>query len=372
MSSKVDRLNQDDWNRDDEVYQRRWWILAVLCLSLLIIVIDNSILNVALPTLVDALHASTSELQWIVDAYTLVFAGMLLAAGSLSDRYGRKKALFVGMTIFGTGSLASSVAGTAGHLIATRAFMGFGAAFIMPATLSILTNVFPPRERGRAIGIWAAMAGVGVPLGPILGGALLEHFSWGSIFLVNVPIVATSLVSGFFLLPDSKTPEASPLDPIGVVLSIGGLVSLVYATIEAPTRGWTSTTTLAVYVLAAVLLLGFAAWEMRNRRPMLDLHLFENRRFSAAAMAVGLVFFAMYGSLFVLTQYLQDVLGYSPLGAGVRLLPAAIGIMIGAPASSRIAEKIGDKIPVSVGLALAACGLWLLSTASPGSGYFLV
>ena len=356
----------------EKAHRRRWWTMLVLSLSLLVISLDNTILNVALPSLSSDLGASASELQWIVDAYTLVFAGMLLAAGSLSDRYGRKKALYLGMTIFGIGSLASSVAGTANHLIGTRAVMGFGAAFIMPATLSILTNVFPPRERGRAIGIWAAMAGVGVPLGPILGGALLEHFSWGSIFLVNIPIIVAAMVSGFFLLPESSTPEASPLDPIGVVLSIGGLVALVYATIEAPTRGWTSTTTLGIYVAAALLLLAFCAWEMRDRRPMLDLHLFENKRFTAAALAVGLVFFALFGSLFVLTQYLQDVLGYSPLGAGIRLLPAAIGIMIGAPASSRIAERIGDKIPVAFGLAMAAAGLWLLSTASVSSGYTLV
>ncbi|HEX5141723.1 MAG TPA: MFS transporter [Dehalococcoidia bacterium] len=356
----------------ERVYRRRWWILAVLCLSLLIIVLDNSILNVALPTLVEDLHASTSELQWIVDAYTLVFAGLLLAAGSLSDRFGRKKGLATGMVIFGAGSLLSSVAGSAGHLIATRAVMGTGAAFIMPSTLSILTNVFPSEERGRAIGIWAAMAGVGVPLGPILGGVLLDNFSWGAIFLVNVPIVVFALATGYFLLPESSTPEASPLDPIGVVLSIGGLVSLIYATIEAPTHGWTSTETLGMYALAAVLLASFVVWELRNRRPMIDLGLFRNPRFSSASLAIALVFFALFGSFFILTQYLQNVLGYTPLEAGVRLVPVAIGISVFAPLSSRIAEKIGAKIPVAFGLAMAAGGLAVLSQAGVDSSYGLV
>ena len=356
----------------ERVFARRWWILAVLCLSLLIIVLDNSILNVALPTLVRKLHASTSELQWIVDAYTLVFAGLLLAAGSLSDRYGRKKGLVFGMTVFGTGSVLSALAGSTGHLIATRAVMGFGAAFIMPATLSILTNVFPPKERGRAIGIWAAMAGIGIPMGPLLGGFLLEHFYWGSIFLVNVPIVATALISGYFLIPESRTPDVSPLDPVGVVLSIAGLSTFVYATIEAPTNGWTSALTLSLFVFSVVVLVLFALWELRSRRPMIDLNLFRNARFSSASLAVGLVFFALFGSMFVLTQYLQNVLGYSPFGAGLRLVPAAIGITIGAPVSSRIAERIGAKIPVAVGLSLTAAGFGVLSTAGADSTYLLL
>jgi EmrB/QacA subfamily drug resistance transporter len=359
-------------SQSEAVYARRWWILAVLCLSLLIIVLDNSILNVALPTLVVKLNASTSELQWIVDAYTLIFAGVLLAAGSHTDRYGRKKGLVFGMCVFGTGSILSALAGSTDHLIVTRAIMGFGASFIMPATLSILTNVFPPKERGRAIGIWAAMAGIGVPMGPLLGGFLLEHFYWGSIFLVNVPIVVTSLISAYILIPDSRTPDVSPFDPVGVVLSIAGLSTFVYATIEAPTNGWTSTLTLSLFVFAGIALLLFAIWELRSRRPMLDLSLFKNPRFSSASLAVGLVFFALFGSLFVLTQYLQNVLGYSPFGAGLRLVPAAIGITIGAPLSSRIAERIGAKIPVAFGLAVTACGFAMLSTADAESTYLFV
>jgi len=358
---------------DEAILRRRWWILAFLSLSLVIITLDNSILNVALPTLVRDLQASTSELQWIVDSYTLVFAGFLLAAGGLSDRYGRKKGLLIGLLVFGVGSFLSSIAGTAAHLIATRSVMGFGAAFIMPATLSILTNVFPAEERGRAIGIWAAMAGVGVPLGPILGGLLLEHFSWGAIFLVNVPLVSIALIAGLCIIPDSRSPDASPPDPSGLVLSIASIMILVYATIEAPRNGWSSTLTVILFVAAAVLLGLFIARETHISRPMIDLAgLFRKARFSAASLAVALVFFSLFGSLFILTQYLQSVLGYSPLEAGIRLVPAAIGISIGAPLSSRVAERIGAKIPVSLGLGLAAGGLALLSTASASSGYHLV
>jgi EmrB/QacA subfamily drug resistance transporter len=354
------------------VYGRRWYILAVLCLCLLIIVIDNNILNVALPTLVRELGASTSELQWIVDAYTLIFAGLLLAAGSLTDRYGRKQGLFIGLTVFALGSVLSAVSGSATHLILTRAIMGAGAAFIMPSTLSILTNVFPDEERGRAIGIWAAMAGVGVPLGPVLGGTLLEHYSWGSIFLVNLPVVVVTLVAAFVLIPESSDPEASPLDPVGVALSCSGLITLVYTIIEAPNEGWGSTRTVALFALATVLLSAFILWELRNRRPMLDMHLFQRPRFSAASLSIALVFFAMFGAFFILTQYFQFVRGYSPLEAGVRLTPAAFGILIGAPLSSRISERIGAKIPVTFGLMLGALGLYLFSTADTGTSYGLI
>src|SRR6266545_4538336 len=224
----------------ERAYERRWSILVVLCFSLLVIVLDNTILNVAIPTIVRDLDATNSQLQWMVDAYTLVFAGLLLTGGSLGDRFGRRGALQVGLVIFGLGALASAFASTSEQLIATRAFMGIGGAFIMPATLSIITNVFPTRERGKAIGIWAATAGVAVALGPLTGGFLLEHFYWGSIFLVNLPIVAVGVLAGVFLIPDSKDPSAPRLDPGGAALSITGLSSLLYAIIEAPDKGWTA------------------------------------------------------------------------------------------------------------------------------------
>ena len=224
----------------EHAYRRRWLILGVLCFSLLVIVLDNSIVNVAIPTLIDQLHATNSQVQWMVDSYTLVFAGLLLTMGALGDRYGRRGALQAGFVVFGIGSLASALVNTADQLIATRAFMGIGGALIMPATLSIITNVFPTNERGKAIGVWAGTAGLGVALGPLTGGFLLEHFYWGSIFLVNLPIVAFGLLAGFFLIPTSKDPSAPRLDPFGAVLSITGLSALLYGIIEAPTDGWGS------------------------------------------------------------------------------------------------------------------------------------
>ena len=344
----------------DKAYQRRWAILVVLCVSLLVIVLDNSILNVAIPTLIRDLDASNSQVQWMVDSYTLVFAGLLLTMGALGDRYGRRGALQAGYVLFGLGSLASAFAGSADQLIATRAFMGIGGALIMPATLSIITNVFPPQERGRAIGVWAGTAGVGIAIGPLAGGFLLTHFYWGSIFLVNLPIVVFGLIAGFVLIPTSKDPSAPKLDPVGAVLSIVALVSIVYALIEAPTDGWTSTTTLGILGFGLVVLAVFVWWERRSDHPMLDVGFFKNRRFSAANAAITLIFFAMFGSIFMLTQYMQFTLGYTPLESGVRLLPYAVTMMIVAPTSARVVERIGSKITVALGLALAAAALFLM------------
>ncbi|HVD70959.1 MAG TPA: MFS transporter, partial [Actinomycetota bacterium] len=283
---------------DAEGYERRWWILGVLCLSLLVIGLDNTILNVALPTLVRDLGASTSQLQWIVDAYTLVFAGLLLTAGSLSDRYGRRTALASGLVIFGVGSLASAFAGSASTLIFTRALMGVGGAFIMPSTLSILTNVFPAEERGRAIGIWAGVSGLGIGIGPVVGGWLLIHFWWGSVFLVNVPVVIFALIAGRLIIPNSKDPSAPRLDPVGASLSIVGLVSLVFGIIEAPSHGWTDPLIVTAFGIALITLTAFIAWERRSDHPMLNLEFFKNPRFTAANISVTLVFFALFGSLF--------------------------------------------------------------------------
>jgi EmrB/QacA subfamily drug resistance transporter len=350
--------------------ERRWWILAVLCFSLLVIVLDNSILNVAIPTIVGDLHATNSQLQWIVDAYTLVFAGLLLTAGSLGDRYGRRPALQLGFVIFGVGSVLAALAGSADQLIATRAFMGIGGAFIMPATLSIITNVFPARDRGKAIGVWAATAGVAVALGPLTGGFLLEHFYWGSIFLVNVPIVVVGLVAGVFLIPDSKDPNPSRLDPVGALLSIAGLSSLLYAIIEAPDKGWTAGSTLTFFAIGGLLTAAFFVWEIRSDHPMLDLSFFENPRFSVASGAIMATFFAMFGSIFLLTQYFQFVLGYSPLETGVRLLAFAIPMMILAPLSAKFVERLGTKVVVVTGLTLIMTGLALSVGLTVDSSYF--
>ena len=353
-------------------YERRWWALIVLCASLLIIGLDNTVLNVALPTLVRDLSATASELQWIVDSYVLVFAGMLLTAGSLGDRFGRKRALNFGMLIFVLGSFLSAYSGSGSQLIASRALMGFGGAFIMPSTLSILTNIFPPNERGRAIAIWTAAAGVAVPLGPVLGGWLLEHFWWGSVFLINVPIVVIALIAGFFLLPESKDPEHSSLDPIGAVLSIAGLGVLLYGIIEAPNYGWLSLRSWIAFLAGTLLLAAFAYWEWRNPRPMLNTRFFRNPRFSAASFSIALVFFALFGSMFFLTQYLQVVLGYSTLQAGIRITPVALGILIGAPASVRLVRILGSKLVVAGGLSIVAIGLFIMSRSTPTTGYALI
>jgi EmrB/QacA subfamily drug resistance transporter len=352
-----------------QAHPRRWVVLAVMCLSLLLIVMDNTIVNVALPTLQRDLGASTSQLQWVVDAYILVLAGLLLTMGSLGDRFGRRGALAIGLAIMGTASILSSQANSANQLIAARAAMGIGGALIMPATLSIITNVFTDRkERAQAIAIWAAMAGVAVAIGPVTGGWLIEHFWWGSVFLVNVPVVVTALILGQLFVPTSRDPAAPPIDVLGAALSISGLISLVWAIIEGPS-GWTDPAVLAAFALAAVLLGTFLVWERHTPYPMLDTNFFRNPRFSAASGAIMLTFFAMFGGLFLLTQFLQSVLGYSALETGVRLLPIAAVQIVVAPLSARIVERVGSKIVVATGLVIASGGAVMASQLTVGTGY---
>jgi EmrB/QacA subfamily drug resistance transporter len=353
-------------------YDRRWWTLGVLCLSLVMIVVANASLNVALPTLVKDLHAGSSSLQWIVDAYSLVFAGLLLTAGSLGDRYGRRLALNGGLVIFGGASGLAAFANSSSQLIAARAVMGVGAALVMPATLSILAHVFPPAERRQAIAIWAGFAGVGAALGGVSSGWLLQHFWWGSIFLTNVAVVAIALIAGALLIPSANEDHEPSLDLVGALLSILGLGSLVYAIIEAPGRGWLSTSTLAAFVIAAVVLFAFARWELHIPEPMLDLRFFRNPQFAAAASSITLVFFVMFGMIFVLTQYLQLVLGYSPLGAGVRMLPWAVVYMLSTRRSARFVERFGQRMVVSWGLVVVAAGLALLALSGLHANYPLL
>ena len=345
------------------VRERRWLTLLVLCISLIVITLDNTILNVALPTLSHAknlggLGASGSSLQWIVDAYTLVFAGLLLTMGSLGDRFGRYKFLTFGLVVFGTGSVLSAFAPSAGVLIATRSLMGIGGACIMPGTLSILSNVFhSPSERARAIGVWAGVSALGVGIGPVAGGALLTHFWWGSVFLVNVPIVITALVLGFFFVPDSHDRTTPRLDPVGAALSILSLGALLWAIIEAPNHGWTSPEILTAFAAGSVLIVGFLLWELKSSSPMLDLHFFQNPRFSAASSAIMLVFLALFGTIFLLTQYLQSVLGYSTLKAGAILIPQSAALMIFAFLSPRWVARFGNKAVVAFGLTMVAVSL---------------
>ena len=356
---------------DPLVFERRWKILAVLCTSLMVVIVGNTALNVALPTLARELRASTPAQQWMVDSYGLVFAGLLLTAGTIGDRYGRKGALQIGLLVFLAGSLSAAFMDSAGGVIAGRAVMGFGAAFVMPATLSILTNVFPPHERGKAIAIWAGISGGGAAIGPVASGFLLTHFSWGSVFLVNVPIIVVALVAGKVLLPTSRDPEPGALDPIGAVLSIAALGALVYAIIEAPHRGWASNTSLAWFAAAILLIAAFLMWELRNSAPMLDLRYFLDPRFGVAAGVITLVFFAMLGFFFLLTQYFQLVLGYGTLEAGVKQLPFAAVMMLLAPNSPRLAAKFGTNRVVAFGLVcvtqLDAWGWWGMCSGSRGS-----
>lgn len=355
-----------------EANPRRWAILGVLCLSLLLIVVDNTIVNVALPTFVRDLHATTSQLQWIVDAYTLFFACLLLTAGALGDRRGRKGMLTLGLIVFGVASLAAALGSSTGQLIAARAVMGVGAAMIMPATLSILTNVFTnPKERAAAIGIWSAVSGLAIALGPVAGGFLLAHFWWGSIFLVNVPIIAIAIIVGGVMIPTSKDGSTAKLDLKGAALSIIGLGALVWAVIEAPSKGWTSTPIVAAFAVGALVLVGFALLESRLTDPMLNVRFFKNMRFTAASLSITLLFFALTGFIFGVAQYLQGVLGYSALGAGVRTLPFAAAVMVFAPLSPKLVDRVGTKALVAGGLGTFAIGLLIASSMKVDSSYTL-
>ncbi|MFV0309656.1 MAG: MFS transporter [Desertimonas sp.] len=347
---------------DPEVHDRRWKILAVLCSSLLIVIIGNTVLNVALPTMMmpvdrGGLGADLTDAQWFVDAYSLVFAGLLFTAAAIGDRFGRKGALQAGLLVFGLGSLIGAIADDSAMVIVARVVMGVGAAFVMPSTLSILTNVFTTRERAKAIAIWAGISGAGAAVGPIASGLLLEHYWWGSVFLINIPIIAVALVAGQRLVPKSSDADKTPLDPVGSVLSIVGLSALIYAIIEGPHHGWTSVTSLLWFGGAVLALVAWALWELRARHPMLDLKLFSNRRFSVASGGITLIFFAMFGTFFMITQYLQGVLDYSPLGAAVRLLPISAMMMFVAPQTPRLVAHFGANRVGATGLATLAVAM---------------
>jgi EmrB/QacA subfamily drug resistance transporter len=358
----------------EQIHARRWATLGVLCLSLLLIVVDGSIVNVALPTLVRDLHASTASLQWVTDAYTLAMAGLLLSLGSLGDRIGRHRTLAGGLIVFGVGSALAALSGSSIELIASRVVMGTGAAAIMPATLSILTNVFTvPAERAKAIAMWSAVSGLGVAIGPTLGGWLLEHFGWGSIFTVNLPIVAIALIAGRVVVPPSSNPYPKALDPVGLLSSVAGVVAVVYAIIEAPTYGWVSARTLGIGAAGLAILAAWVVYELRSSHPMVDLRVFRNARFSAASFSVTMIFLALFGWLFLFTQQLQFVLGYNTLQAGVRALPFAITIGAISQPAAKLAARAGTKSVVASGLAMMAVGFWLMSTSTVHTGYgFLV
>ncbi len=353
------------------IQRRRWLILAVLATSVFLVVVDNTIVNVALPRLSTDLGASTTELQWIVDAYSLVFAGLLLAGGALGDRLGRKGALQVGLIIFAAMSTLGAFASTSGQLIAARAAMGVGAALVFPATLAILTNVFTdPTERAKAIGAWSAVSGAAVAFGPITGGFLLEHFWWGSVLLVNLPIVAVALIAGAILVPTSRDPEVGRFDIPGIILSISGIGLLVFTVIEGPHWGWNSTRTIGGFIASFLLLAGFVLRELRTDHPMLDVRVFRIPRFSAAAGSIAVAFFALFGFIFLATQYFQFVRGYSTLSAGLHTLPFAIFAGVTAPFAARLAMRFGPRRVIATGLTSMSIGLVIASTFTTTTSYF--
>ncbi len=355
----------------EAIQGRRWWILAVLCLSVLLVTVDNTIVNVALPTLSRELGATTSQLQWVVDGYTLVFAGLLLVAGNLGDRLGRRRVLQVGLVLFALTSLAAVYAGSVDALIAARAAMGASAALIYPATLALLTNVFfDARERATAIGIWSGVSGLAVALGPVSGGVLLQHFSWGSVFFVNVPLAALALLAGWRLLPESRHAHDGRFDVAGALLSVAGVTVLVWTLIEAPDNGWTSTATLGGFAAAAVLVAAFVRWETWVRSPLFDVRLFANARFSAASASVALAFFGLFGFIFMITQYFQAVRGYDTLRAGLATLPFAIVTGVMSPVAIVLMKRAGTKLVVAAGLALMSGGFLVAAGSAVDSAYW--
>jgi EmrB/QacA subfamily drug resistance transporter len=346
------------------IYRRRWVILSVLIVGLLAIVIDNTVLNVALKTIAEpppgGLGASQSQLEWAINSYTLVFAGLLFTFGVIGDRVGRKRMLMIGLVLFGVASLLSAYSRTPEQLIFARAAMGLGGAAVMPQTLSIISNVFEPAERPRAIGLWAMAVGIGIATGPVLGGLLLDHFWWGSVFLINVPVTAAGAIAAAILVPESRNPEAGSIDYVGVLLSIAGLMLLVFGIVQGgDTDSWLRLDVLGPIAGGLAILAVFAWYEARISHPSLDVRLFRDRRLSASVGALGLVFFGMGGVFFFTSFYLQNVRGYTALAAGLLTVPFAVGQLLLAPRSSRLVGRFGAK-------AVGATGMFVMTAAVAG------
>jgi MFS transporter, DHA2 family, multidrug resistance protein len=345
----------------------RWWILLVLALSVLVIGLDGTILNVALPNLSAALNAGTDDLQWIVDSYVLVFAVALLPAGLLGDRYGRKRWLLIGLLLFGAGSALATTTDSIGQLVAARTVMGLGGALIMPLTMSVLPVIFERAERTKAIAVWSVCVALGLPLGPIIGGYLLDHFWWGSIFLINLPIVAIALFAGLFLVPESRSAGTGRVDLLGAVLSVIGLAAFVYGVIQAPLDGWGRS--LPWIISGLVALAAFVGWQRRVREPLLDLDLFRDRNFLWGALSGTVASFGMLGLLFVMPQYLYARFGYDALAVGVRLLPLIAGLAVAARVAAKLAGRTGNRPLIAAGLVIMSVGLLLGSITTQSDGY---
>jgi len=369
----MERSNVSDAGTLPVATPRRWLILVVVCVSVFVTILDGTIVNVALPSLSAELGASTRDLQWVVDAYLLVFCALLLAAGSLGDRVGRKRVLTIGLIVFVATSVFAGAAGSTGALIAGRALMGIGGALIFPATLAIITNVFTePVERAKAIGIWGATSGVAVAAGPVLGGWLLEHFWWGSVFFVNLPVGIIAIAGTIAFVPESRDVTIHRMDPLGLLLSIAGVFALVYTIIEASIWGWGDAKTLAGFAVSAVILALFAFWELRTPEPMLPVRIFRNLRFTAASVSITAAFFALFGFIFLVTQYFQLVREYSPLQAGIRTVPVATAIAVASVIAPKLVERIGTKYVVSLGLLLLGSGFAWMSQLEADSPYWVI
>lgn len=351
-------------------HPQRWLILGVICLAQLTVLLDNTVLNVAIPSLTRELGAATSDIQWMINAYSLVQSGLLLTAGSAADRYGRKKMLVAGLILFGVGSLVAGLADSTAQLIAARAGMGVGGALLMTTTLAVAMQIFAPEEQPKAIGIWAAVNSLGFATGPLIGGFMLNHFWWGAIFLINLPVAALGLVAVVALVPESKNPQGDRPDLLGALLSTIGMASLVFAIISGPEHGWTSGRVLLTATVAVVVLAAFGYWESRIPYPMLDMHFFRNRRFTGAVAGAVLITFGMGGSLFLLTQHMQFVLGYGPLEAGLRTAPLALVIVAlnFTGVSAKWSTRLGTPVSIGLGMTVMAAGLVSIATVSSG-GY---
>jgi EmrB/QacA subfamily drug resistance transporter len=346
-------------------YRQRWISLAFMCIALLVISLDNTVLNMALPSISKDLGSSASQLQWIVDAYVLAIAGLLLTLGYLGDRLGRKPMLMIGLAFFAVCSLGAALSNSTAMLITMRALMGIGAATILPSTLSILTATFRDnKERAMAIALWSAVFSLGMGIGPLVGGYLLNNFHWSSVFYINIPVVAIGLIGGYFFIENSKTDNPKKMDIFGTLLSIAGLFALVYAIIQAGMDGWTESHVLWAFGGAIVLIAAFIVWELKYKNAMMPLRFFKNMSFTGANITLTLVHFAMVGSFFFLGQFLQSVQDYTPLEAGIRLLPMAGTSFVAALLSARIAQRIGTKFTVALGIFIAAAGYFYFASIS--------
>ena len=350
-------------------HPNRWRILAIMCTCLVLVVAGVSSLNIAIPSIIDDLQPTSTQTLWIVDSYALVFAGLLLPAGAIGDRYGRKGALLVGLVIFIAGALWSAWSGDANWLIVARGSMGIGAALMMPATLSIIVAVFSPSERAKAIAVWAGFAGAGGAIGIIGGGALLEAFWWGSVFFINVPIAVLAIVLIALLVPSSRDEHETPLDPVGSILSIAGLGALVFAIIEGGEKGWGAGITITAFAAAIVFLAAWVYWERSIKNPMLDPKLFRRVPFSLGSLTIAAGFAVMFGMFFLITQYFQFVQGHSPLQAGIRNLPFALTMVVVSPRSPIVAERLGKRGAITIGLGIQAIGFVVLASHGTDTSY---